>query len=947
MQRPFLEDIAEKVLNKYANQLDKVTIVFPNRRAGLFFRRHMAKHLKKPVWSPSIVSMEDFVQQNSRLQLADRFVLITELYKSYTKFMGAGEELDRFFYWGELLLGDFDDIDKYLIDAKYLFTDLSKQKELDAYFDYLTEEQKSIILEFWKRFSDHSSKQKTEFKHLWDNLAEIYIDFTDSLRQNNLAYGGMIYKEVVGSLDDLNSDGPVIFAGFNALTLSEEKIIGHWLQNGSEIHWDVDAFYVENPLQEAGSFIREYRDKKVFEASLKPPYPQSFKDNQKQVKLHAVSQEVGQAKLLGNHLARLLESKEITTENTVVVLADEHLLFPVLSSLPKTIDKVNVTMGFPLANTPLFSLVEHLLELQLQVRLVNNKPQYYFKNVLNILQHPLVQQAIPEVSQQNITSIEQSNWVRISTRQMKSDDVIIPLLFGHSTKSIDLIEYLKEVIVQLSSGDLISDLEKEYAYQFFTQLNRLKDVIGQLGKTISPESFTRLFRQLMGTLRLPFSGEPLNGLQIMGVLETRNLDFENVFILSMNEGVFPGPGNLHSFVPYNLRHAYQLPTYEHQDAIYAYLFYRLLQKAKTVNMYYNTEEGKTGGGEMSRFVQQLMYETEFKIERTTLSHQIKLEETKPIRIEKTIDVLQKMSSYLVSDSSQKQSRLTPSSLNAYLDCRLRFYYKYVVKLYEYDSLQHEIDPAVFGNLLHHTMELLYDRFTKTKKSNEIEKEDFNSISKLVDGAIVQAFGNHYHSEDPSQYHFEGKAVLAREVIRKYALQILKIDEEYAPFEVIGLEAQEYTIDIPIDGCANPVGIKGIIDRIDKRGERVRVLDYKTGRDDKKVQSLESLFDRENDKRNKAAMQTLMYALLFTRNSPDFKGAVIPGILNTKAMFSYDFDYHLLLDKEPVNNARAILPQFEGHLQDLLQEIYSPFVAFDQTEDLDKCKNCPYKGICGR
>lgn len=945
-KRPFLKQIAQQVQLQYADRMDEVTLVFPNRRAGLFFRKYLSEDIDKPIWSPSILSIEDFVRQFCGLELADKFTLIVELYQSYSKHIGSTESFDRFYYWGEMLLGDFDDIDKYMIDAKYLFTDLSNQKELDDYFDYLTEDQRKIILEFWSTFSEQSSKEKKNFQLIWGKLYDIYSDFTTNLKNKNLGYTGLVYKEVANNLPKIDKNKQVVFAGFNALTVTEEKIITHFIEGGAEIKWDVDAYYMEDERQEAGSFLRAYKTKSTFAKSLEEPYPINIEDSRdRPIYLNAVAQKAGQVKLLGNIINEFQEKGNFNPEKTVIVLPDENLLFPVLNSLPDSIDKINVTMGFPLVNTPIYSLVEHLLGLQQHIKKQSNgENTFYSKHAIYIFKHPLIQQKIPKEALKNIENIESKNWSRIKTDQLHSDLLLIPIVFQKVDETADVINYLQKIIGIVTVSDEVSLLEKEYAYQFYTQLNRIKEVIELFKLILDLEAFIRLFRQMMQSLRLPFTGEPLNGLQIMGVLETRNLDFENVFILSMNEGTFPAPGKGHSFIPYNIRKGYDMPTFDQQDAIYAYLFYRLLQKAENVHLFYNTEGGSTGGGELSRYVQQLKYESKRPIELNTLSHQISITKQNPIEIEKTASVFNKLKKYIISSNGSVQDRLTPSALNIYLDCRLRFYFRYVAEIYEYNDLQDQIDPMVFGNLLHNSMENIY----KQKSNIVIEKENFAELAPLIDDAVKMAFAMHY-SIDENKIEFEGKKVLAFEVIKKYVAQILKRDYEYAPFEIVGLEAKDYTLNTEVEGEKGTliIGLKGIIDRIDLKGERIRVIDYKTGKDDRKVTDIHSLFDRNDQKRNKAAMQTLLYSLLYIRNNKSFQGAVIPGIFNTKETFSKKFDYHLMIDKEPVVNAKPIMAEFEGYLKDLLAEIYSPHVSFDQTEEESKCIHCPYKGICGR
>ena len=944
--KAFLEEIAEQVYSNYDKNLGEVKLVFPNRRAGLFFRKFLAAKLSKPIWSPQVLSLEDFVGQYSHLRKADRFALIVELYKSYSKYLGNTEQFDRFFYWGEMLLNDFDDIDKYLIDTEILFTDVSRQKELDDYFDYLTDDQRKIIKEFWNTLEQNPSKEKANFREIWNKLHDIYTDFRSNLKAKNLAYSGMVFREVVDSLPT-KIESPIIFAGFNALTTSEEHIVSHFLKEGAQIVWDLDSHYMENEYQEAGHFLREYRGKTVFEKSLKPPYPNNINTHENPIQLYSVAQQIGQVKLLGQLLSDELNKGGFELEKTAIVLPDESLLFPLLNSLPKSIDQVNVTMGFPLASTPIYNLMEHLFSLQ--IRSTRSKDLVYFspQETLYILQHSLVQDIALDEANLNIKNIKEGNWFKIEEGQLVLDTYLLPAIFKKVDSVNDLMNYLQDIITRLAKAETATTLEKEYAAHFYKQINRIAEVIHQFKLQLDIEAFGRLFKQFVRSMRIPFSGEPLNGLQIMGVLETRNLDFDNVYVLSMNEGLFPSPGRGHSFVPYNLRKAYGLPTHDQQDSIYAYLFYRLLQKAKNVCLIYNSEVGKTGGGEQSRFIQQLRYESNRRIEEKNYAPGIKLSKARKISIDKTENVFEKLSKYVVKEGVDKQSRFTPSALNTYLDCRLRFYFKYVAELYEQDELQHEIDPMVFGNLLHNSLELIYKQLLDEDSGNEITNKKLHRVDQISTQAIRRVFKEHY-SIKAEKFKITGKRLLAFEMIKKYVNRVLKLDADYAPFEIIGLEAKDYNWGLPIetDSGQIQIGLKGIIDRIDRKGERIRILDYKTGKDNRKFDSIASLFEREDKNRNKAAMQTLFYSLLFVRNNR-LPQSIIPGIINTRELFGRDFDYRLITGGEPIVNVVPHLAEFEGHLKDLLSEIYSPFIPFDQTDDEKKCSSCPYNSICRR
>lgn len=946
---PFLKELAQKIHTNHKENMGEVILIFPNRRAGLFFRKYLVEYLDAPVWSPNITSMEDFVGQYTDLQVADKFTLITDLYNAYRKQIIKDEGFEKFYYWGEMLLKDFDDIDKYLLNPKHLFTNVSRQKELDDTFDFLTPEQQEIIISFWSKFEVNPSKEKTDFKTLWDKLFKIYELYTDGLKADGRAYTGMLYKSLADDLERIENCQYLVFAGFNALTTSEEEIITHCVDNGAQVHWDVDGYYLDDKKQEAGGFFRKYRAKRILGETFAKQSPDNIRSHsaKRKITLNAASLDVGQVKMLGSQLASQAASPDFEPEKTVIVLPSEHMLFPVLNSIPESVKALNVTMGFPLLSTPLYSLLTSLLAMQQSAIEKEGQLTFYFKPLLRVLQHPLISHYAPEEVQGYITQIERRNQTKVAL-VVEAKTPLYKLLFVKCDTVHELLAYLNQIIIMLfdeSDREELDSLEKEYAYQFYTQLNRIKEVFLKDELQLSITAFIKLFTQIITSHRIPFSGEPLRGLQVMGILETRNLDFDNVYVLSMNEGMFPAQGSQHSFVPYNLRKAYGLPTYDQQDSMYSYLFYRMIQKAKNVHLYYNTVEEK--GGELSRLVQQLMMESSHQIEHKVWSPEATLTSIEPITIKKTPSVLQSLEKFMVSDQAPFE-RLTPSALSIYLDCRLKFYYRYVAKIYEYNSIQTEIDPMVFGNILHHAMELLYKPYTGKSITPEDKKAILSSLNEVID----QAFLTHYLVEEGTIFNYEGKLIIARNIVNKYVKKIIDFDMGYAPFEVLGLEEREdYGLDLPIKS-GQYVGLKGIIDRIDQKDGIVRVIDYKTGQDNKVLTSIESLFDRDDEKRNKAAMQTFFYALLYANKHPE-STTVVPGIFNSKEMFSREFNYHLKMQgdkpaqKTPIYNAMPYLEEFKSRLTNLLQELYSPEVPFDQTDDLKKCGYCPYQEICGR
>ncbi|CAN5396965.1 PD-(D/E)XK nuclease family protein [soil metagenome] len=980
---PFLKEIAAELYNLEGNDLSKLTVIFPNRRAGLFFRKYLSEIIAQPVWAPSILNIEDFIKKMSPLQVADKLTLIFILYNEYKKLNPAIESFDRFYSWGEILLKDFDEIDKYLINPDHLFTSLRQQKELENQFDYLSEEQIAVIKSFWASFKENTSSQQKDFFKIWNMLPLIFLNFKKNLKSQNLAYEGMVFREVVNGLSSNTIISPkqnLVFIGFNSLSPSEEFIIKHFVKNNAgSIYWDADPFYFNNSKHEAGYFLRKYSKDKVFRENFKVPSQSYFSGNNKNFELIGVPLAVGQAKKLGEKMLELTqEASAVDLTKTVVVLPEEHLLFPVLHSLPSTIENINITMGYPLRETTLYGFLEQLLNFKQHISTdASGKLLFYYKPLLSLLRHPVVLNYNASFAHHLIKEIEKKNQVYISQEAVNIEDNFFKEIFKKVEDGNIIIEHLINILLILKDQfnkksekegenkdtpeeeikyEYIQELEREYIYHFYTQLNRAKDILNRQQITLTLPTFLKIFRQIATTSRIPFAGEPLQGLQIMGALETRNLDFENVFILSMNEGAFPAKGAGISYVPYNLRKGFGLPTVEHQDINYSYTFYRLLQRAKNVFLFYNTEVGHNMNGELSRFIYQLLYETNFNIKSTILSNSIRSDLKQPITVQKTPDVLQILQKYLVKEDSFY--RLTPSALNIYLDCRLKFYFRFIIGLKEQEEVQDKVDPMVFGNIMHLVLEQLYLEVMRSKNSDNIEKEDVQATYRQVDLALDEAFAFYFKRDKSAGFTYDGADIIAREIIKKYILKILELDKEYAPFQIVGLEtngSDEYVYDLPLEnGPENTmVGIKGIIDRIDLKNGTIRVIDYKTGQDKKDFEDIPSLFDRNNGKRNKAAMQTFFYGFLYHSKYPDAEFHIMPALFNSKEMFIENFDYRLRVrNKEQksdfyINDSRPFLKLFQEGLQKLVQEIFDPLVAFDQTSDLKKCDYCPYSGICHR
>ncbi len=953
--RTFLQDVADSVHKDYPDW-ENLTVVFPNRRAALYFRKALTENLTTPRWAPNILSIEEFIFSFSELKEADKLSLIVSLYRAFKKITHSEESLDHFYFWGEMLLRDFDELDKYLVNAEGLFRDLSNQKELDDYFDYLTEEQKKFLKEFWQTVSFSDSDSKKSFLKLWQNLFGVYQEFKSNLLQDKKGYTGMIQREVAESFQGTSNitNKAVVFAGFNALTTAEEKIITWFVQyQNAKVFWDDDQFYIKEEHREAGAFFREYRKQTILGKTFQETAP-SLLGQPKEINVLGIPQRAGQPKLLSQQLEELIASKKngqsTEIERTVIVLPDESLLLPVLYALPPTLQAINVTMGYPLVNTPYYSLIDFLFELHLRKR----KEEFYHRYVLAVLRHPYLKARLGERGSSWIEEILKNNQVHIApsffTSNITADpnpevDQIIQSIFI-AIEPKDFLKYVLTIIQQLATSEAADGfMEKEFAFHFHRVLSRVDEL--NVSEPMELRTQQRMFRQIARAEKVPFTGEPLEGLQIMGVLETRNLDFDHVIVLSLNEGLWPAAPRQGSYIPHTIRRAYKLPTSEHQDAMYAYLFYRLLQRAQKTDLYYNTEPDKLGTGEMSRYLYQLIYETGWKHERKILYNPVQVHQVEPITIEKKLDVLQKLERYF-------GKALTPSTLNTYIECRLKFYFRHLIELKEPEEVEEEADARIFGNIFHRVMELFYLDLKSPSGEWSVREEHFANLDAKLEYYIERAFHEHFHLADQKKMNYNGLQLVVKEMVKKLAVHVLAKDKKYSPFNIEFLEVNYFntTVRVPQRDKILNIVLGGKIDRADRKDNTVRILDYKTGGDLNIFTSIEALFDRGLEKRNKAAFQAMLYASVYVKRNqnlftPTSKTKLQPGLINRKDIFRNDFEYGLYLNKQRLEDVTGLLPEFEMHLNTLLQELFSPDQPFDQTTVLKTCSYCSYKEICGR
>ena len=960
MNKTFLEYVAEDIIGKYGTDLSRIAVVFPNKRAALFLNEHLARIAGQPVWSPAYITISDLFRQHTDLKPADPIKLICDIHKSFTKCTGIDETLDHFYGWGQLLLADFDDIDKNMADADSIFCNLKDIHELDD-ISYLDDEQKEMLKRFFANFSDDiESELKKRFLSLWSHFSDIYHDYNRRLTEQGIGYEGAIYRKVASKETLHLKYDKYLFVGFNLIQKVERVLFSRLMKEGkAKFYWDFDEYYmptaraqqsasVPNNTASFAAYLTDFpneldnTDRDIY-ANMRRP---------KRIRFISSPTENAQARFASNWL---LENERYKAgRKTAVVMCDESILLPIMHSLPPEADKVNITSGFPLAMTPVASLVMLLFDLYtlvLRKKGTAFNPHYLKK----LMAHPYARH-LQEVHLNGV----HSKGVHLSQVHQEKE--------VHQEGIAALLQHIASLVKQVGiatkqEGDALT---QESVFRMFTILNRLAALADSGDLLVDNTTLRRLVSQLVGAASIPFHGEPVVGVQIMGVLETRNIDFDNVLLLSCNEGNMPNGVNDSSFIPYSIRKAHGLTTIDNKVAIYSYYFHRLLQRAGDITIAYNNSTDNGHTGEMSRFMLQLLVESGQKIEHYSLTAKNQPSPLMPKAIEKDETALNKL---------EEMSRLSPSAINTYIRCKLAFYYQYVAHIKEPDSDPETIDNRMFGNIFHRAAYLIYKDITD--HSPVIEKthiQAYLSNRKLLASVVDRAF------EEEECKTNNGLQIINREVIIEYITKLLKIDQQLCPFSILAMEeeAKVYTqlsFTIPSGSALKGGALKGgalvssapdkhynltiggIIDRLDvvtdkQTGKRrIRVVDYKTGnKPSSAIKSIEEVFDPKNiaSKHSNYFLQAILYSLIVSRSKEwnAANDAVSPALLFIKQAATNDYDPTLCIDKHPISDVTVYEEEFLTKLKETVADMYSPDAAFTPTDDRKKCELCPYRMLCG-
>ncbi len=940
----FLEEVADRLYSKYGDKISELNILFPSRRARLFFVDALSRIAHRPVWQPRWVSIDEMMSRAAGVEVADRVRLIAELYNVYSEY--HAESFDKFYFWGEILLADFDMIDKYMIDADMLFRNISDIKELESDLSYLTPEQLKIV-SFWSSLGEEAdlSEEKRKFLHIWRSLKPIYHKYQERLEHLGIAYTGMIHRKAVARLNSeeysFEGSGQYAVVGFNALSECEKQLITHLRStNEVDMFWDYDDYYRLHNEQEAGLFIRDNI------ARFPPTYDISHNnmEQQKSIEVVATASNILQCKYISNIIEQIQESGQVIDKNTAVVLTNENLLLPLLYSLPESVGKVNVTMGYPLRESLAYSFLERLIELQHHSR--KRGAQFYHIDVMGLLTHPYVASHNTELNNALRSDILKRRMISVDAEFLRRDELLSVIFSSQDSwdkMSQYLIESISTVMQQPYAGEDRRERD-EFLSFISSHITTLHNSIEACNIEMSIPIYISLLRRHIQTLRVPFEGEPLEGIQVMGILETRNLDFRNVIILSMSDDNFPGNHvSQPSFVPYNLRSAYGLPTPEHHEGVYAYYFYRLLQRAENVWMLYSSHADEKSSGEPSRYIYQLDYESPFTLRRLSVGVDVNMIESQTIEIAKQGHVAEQLAKFV---DPENPISISPTALYRYIACPLRFYFYSLAGIKRDEELSEGVDAPMFGTILHAAIEELYRPLVDVVDFVTSLRDSMSNLESIVERAINS---NYLQKEGVSSDEYSGNILLIKEIVCKYIRDgIVAYDLANSNFTIKGVEnpVQHY---FSLDGVRR-VKFKGILDRLDRLADgSLRIVDYKTGSAHMEFNGVESLFRGDGRERMSNVIQTLLYSMMLYREGEQ---RVMPSLFYVRSLGNKDYSPRIIDcskgSKSEVLSYRDLGDEFEELIRSTLLELFDLETPFRQCEDAkNSCAYCDYRTICKR
>lgn len=919
----FLGKLTDELINLYSDTISDVTIVLPSKRARVFLIENIQLKLSKPIFTPNILSIEEFIQDISKLRTIDSMEVLFEFYTVYSAITDQKElqDFETFSYWAKTVIQDFNEIDRYLLDQKQVFSYL---KDVEA-------------LKRWDLELNQTTKLIDSTLEFWEKLPLYYESFYQHLLQKGVGYQGLLYRESINNLEtftkNISTSNKIIFAGFNALNQAEERIFQHLLLHEKAlVYWDVDYTILQDPFHDAGLFIRKYKKEWKQYASQSFKWIETHFENAKNIQIIGTPKTVGQTKIVGN-LIEKIQNNNPDLQNTAVVLGDENLLLPVLYNLPETVESLNITMGYPSKNNPAQLLITKIFKLHTNAKQRNEKQYtFYYKEVLDILNHALIEPYIDAKKVENV--------IKYNNFTFFSNDKLFQLYEEHKTnKSNPLFELIfskwndntNEIIGKLSQVLLIIKsyltndnqedvIAKAFLHSIYQVLNRISTFIEKYQSITSLSSLFAIYKQVVDLAEVSFEGKPLSGLQIMGVLESRVLDFENIIITSVNEGKFPSGKSTNSFIPYDIKRELGLPTFREKDAIYSYHFYHLLYRAKNIYLLYNSENSDgIDAGEKSRFLTQLEIDFPKHITKNTIynAHLPSLA-YEPIKINKTKSVLDRLKEIAT------EKGFSPSSLTSYIRNPIQFYTQRILRIREIDEVEENIAVNTLGTVIHETLKYLYQPYI----DKFLSINDIDSMLQLVEKETIKQFKVVYKEGEIKK----GKNLLAFEVAKQNVEQFLKMEkkdvEAGAAIKILFLE---HTLEGSIFDKSLPYEIKiaGNVDRIELRDNKIRIIDYKTGKVEARTLKVDDFTELTSDIKYEKIIQLLCYALMF-ENLSEFKDyPVEAGIISFKNMKAGFMPFGLGKRNSIHDITKGTITDFKQSMLGLILEILNPEIPFEE------------------
>ncbi|MBP3942491.1 PD-(D/E)XK nuclease family protein [Sphingobacteriaceae bacterium WQ 2009] len=994
--KPFLAEVAEDLIQQVQDDLQHCAIIFNNKRPAVYLQKHLAALINKPFWSPTFYTIQEFFAKSTSLKIADFYAQFFSLHSVYNDLLakehGGYIDMAKFFPIAKIILSDFAQVDHDLVDPEKLFKELEDIALIDQQFDYLSAEQHQFLMQFWTSYSEGKHKKQQEnFIKMWRRMPLLYTEFHRSLAQKGLITHAQAARQLAeGKADHADfitefKAGKLIFVGFNALNLSEAQLFKQWQDQGlTRFYFDSDSYFLNDPLQEAGLFLRKNIDRFGLINAL--DNQRSFmRAQQRPVSVYKVEGHNAQAKILNIILEsddkedKDQEAKEAKDEaakdqekdsKTVIVLADETLLLPTLQTIPSE-DKlpkvnINVTMGISYISSTLFGLADLWLTTQGHLSALPQENGYSVtaSMVENFLTHPLI--GISERKRaQILTAFIKENLIQVPIERLTRQGGLFSDFFTPVTEPLALIKALKQLLEAVLRKQLkatqLKKIDADLFIKTIEELNRLYDTLllatAQLNaESLQPKFIISLIQKALQGISVPLSGDPLYGIQVMGLLETRNLNYEHIVVLGMNDGIIPKTTLGNTFIPDSLRRVYGLPVLENLDAISAYMFYRLVQRAEKVSLVYNSLTDESNSGEPSRFLKQLEYESGFDFSYYEQDLQIEVEQKQEISIAKTPEIMQELTKFL-----QGQRTLSASALSCYIANPIDFYYKYIAGVKEPEELSEVVEANSLGTILHAVMETFYAELKQ--KSAIISKDSIQKERGSIPALIAKHFQLEIYKNEQAARSFKGIQQVVIAIIQEYIDIILKHDMETAPFQIIQLE-DKLTANFDFttyDGQPAQITLQGTIDRVDITSDQVtRIVDYKTGGDQLSYSTIEGIFDSHGKKQNKALLQTLFYTYVYEKSKN--KKFVEPNLYVVRSMKGNKEDVYFgckrhVMDDTGKEKRTALLLRgdflaaektiFQELLATALAELFNPHINFYKSENEENYKYSPYKELMYR